>query len=301
MIPVLAGLLAATAWALANVGSTRAAHHVGTVSTVALTTAVGLLVAGPFALATPLPALTPQHLLGFALAGTSGVVALLLAYRAFRIGRVAIVAPIIAAQGAVAAVLSIVAGERLEPLAAAMLGVVIAGVVIVAVGSRRPEVVAEAGLATPGLAVPDFRAGVEAGASLRVVGLASLAALCFGLGLFGTALLAADLPLPWVALPSRLVGGVALLLPLAATGRLRLDRRAVPWLVLVGLGDVGGVFVFAIGAREAAATTSVFASQVAVVSTLGAALFLRERPTRVQLLGLAVVAAGTAALALSRG
>lgn len=302
MNPVVAGLIAATAWAIANVGSTRAAHHVGTVSTVSLTTAIGLLIVAPLALVSPLPPLTERHLLGFACAGLGGVIGLLLAYRAFRVGRVAVVAPIIAAQGGVAAVLSILAGERLAPLAIAMLVVVVAGVVVVALGSRASEVAAEAGVAALDApdARPGFRADVDPGASPRVVGLASLGALAFGLGLFGTGLLAQDLPLGWVALPSRFVGGALLLVPLAASRRLRLDRRALPWLVIVGLGDIGGAFVFALGAREAAATTAVFASQVAVVSAIGAALFLRERPTRIQVFGLVVVAVGTAVLALAR-
>lgn len=305
MIAVLGGLAAALAWAVANVGSTRSAHLVGTFSTVAVSTSVGLVLLVPLLVAGPVPALGPEHLVGILTAGFGGVIGLLFSYRAFRIGRVAIVAPIISAQGATSAVLTVLAGESLAPLAGAMLVVVASGVALVALGSRPSEVAAEAGPAAPvapaGDAAPAFRADVDDGATVRVVALASLGAIFFGLALFGTGQLAADLPLAWVALPSRLVGAAILLAPLAATRRFRLDRRALPWAVLVGLCDLFGAFVFAIGARDSAAITSIFASQVAVVSVIGAAIFLRERPTRIQVAGLAIVAVGTAVLALARG
>ena len=60
------------------------------------------------------------------------------------------------------------------------------------------------------------------------------------------------------------------------------------------------ILIFAAGAREAPAVASVFGSQTAVVSALGALLFFRERPTRLQTIGLIVVAVGASVLAVTR-
>lgn len=283
MIPVLAGLLAASGWAVSNLASRRAAEQIGTPSTVALSTSLGLFVCLPFILAAPAPAIGPGDLLPLAGAAFGGVIGLLFAYRAFRVGRVALVAPIITTQGAVAAVLAVAAGEALRPLTAAMLAVVMLGVIAVALGSRDPG------------------SGEGATAPLpTVLLLASLGALCFGVGMFSTGRLAGSLSLGWAALPSRLAGAGAILLPLAGSRRLRLARAALPSVLLVGLADVGSILIFAFAAKDAPAVTSVFGSQTAVVSAIGALLVFRERPSRLQAVGLIVVALGAGVLAFSR-
>lgn len=301
LAPIVGGLVAASGWAFANVASRRAADQLGTPSTVAITTSIGLLVAIPIAILGPaLPPLALRDLLFFACAGCGGVVGLLFAYRAFRVGRVALVAPIISTQGAVAAALAVLAGESLRPLTAAMLAVVAVGVVLVAIGSsgNATEVEAETGLEVPADAV---RATVpDAGLTLRVLVPATLGALCFGLGMFGTGQLAGSLPLGWVALPSRIVGVLAVALPLLGTRRLRVARPALPLVLAIGLADIGAILVFSLAARENQAVASVFGSQTAVVSALGAYAFLRERPTLLQGIGLVVVGVGAAALSLSQ-
>ena len=121
-----------------------------------------------------------------------------------------------------------------------------------------------------------------------------------GLGMFSTGQLAGALPLGWAAIPSRLVGSAVLLGPLALGGRLRISRSAIPAVLLVALSDIGAILVFSLGAREAPAVASVFGSQVAVVSALGAIVVFRERPSRLQLAGLCCVAIGAAVLAVTR-
>lgn len=292
-LPVLAGLLAATGWSVSNLASRRAALFVGTPSTVALSTTIGLAVLLPLLATEPPPALDAADLALLAGAGFGGAVGLVVAYRAYRIGQVALVAPVLSSQGAVAAVLAVLAGERLAPLTAATLAVVAAGVVLVAVGSRTPAASSSAPSASPSSAA-------HHAPPLVVLGWATLATLLFGTGMFSTGRLAGELPLAWAALPSRLVGAAILLVPLAASGRLRTSRAALPTVLLVALTDLGAILVFSIGAREAPAVASVFGSQVAVISVLLAFLFDGERPGRLQLAGLAVVAIGATVLALVR-
>ena len=61
------------------------------------------------------------------------------------------------------------------------------------------------------------------------VGLAVLAALAFGLSLYATGHVSSTVALPWVLLPPRLLGFVALAVPLALSGRLRRPGRRSRW------------------------------------------------------------------------
>jgi drug/metabolite transporter (DMT)-like permease len=89
---------------------------------------------------------------------------------------------------------------------------------------------------------------------------------------------------------------VAVLLPLAATRTLRISRSALPFVLVSGLCEVGGAAAFVLGARHSIAVTSVLASQFAALAALSAFVLFRERLTRVQLAGIAIIAAGVAAL-----
>jgi drug/metabolite transporter (DMT)-like permease len=60
--------------------------------------------------------------------------------------------------------------------------------------------------------------------------------------------------------------------------------------------EVGGAAAFVLGARHSIAVTSVLASQFAALAALAAFVLFRERLTRVQLAGIAIIAAGVAAL-----
>ena len=126
-------------------------------------------------------------------------------YAALRIGKVGIVAPIVSTEGAIAAVISVAAGERLQGVSYALLAIVAVGVVLAGAGH-------EGG-------------GGESG--LRPVLLAVGGASLFGVSLYATGRVGAELPLFWAVLPARLVGVVAVAVPLIATSRLRLTRSAL--------------------------------------------------------------------------
>ena len=106
--------------------------------------------------------------------------------------------------------------------------------------------------------------------------------------------------LGWVLLPPRLLGVVALTLPLALAGRLRLTRRAAPLVVTSGVAEVAGFTSYALGARHGIAVAAVLASQFAAFTAVGAYLLFRERLSRLQLAGVVLVIVGVAALSAVR-
>lgn len=213
-------------------------------------------------------------------AGATNVVGLLLVYAALRRGKVGIVAPVVSTEGSIAAAIAVVAGERLGAASGVLLAVIATGVVLAA-------------LAPEELPVEGERKGAS-------VGLAVLAATLFGLSLFAIGRLGDSLPVAWALLPPRVVGLATVTLPLAATKRLRLTRRALPLVVVAGLAEVGGFAFFVAGARHGLAVTAVVASQFAALATIGAYLLFHERLTGRQLAGVGLVVIGVAALTVLR-
>ena len=277
MIAVLGGLGAAVLFATATVSAARGSRLVGAESFLAGVMTVGLVIAVPFVALGGAPAGLDASSFGWlALSGTGNVAGLLFDYAALRVGRLGLVAPILATEGAIAALISVAAGERLAPGAAATLVLIAAGVVLATrTGSR------------------DVDASDQ---SRRAVLLALAAACSFGASLYATGRVSAQLPLAWALLPARLVGVATVALPLAFTGRLRLTRRAAPWVVLAGAGEVGGFAAFAVGARHGIAISAVLSSQFATLAALAGIVLFRERLARTQFAGVAAVACGVAIL-----
>src|SRR5215210_7297110 len=111
MVAILGGLGAALSWAIATLASSRSSRMIGPRSVLGWVMAVGLVAAiGPALLSTPVPLDFPE-IMGLILTGLSHSIGLLLAYGALSIGRVSIVAPIIATEGALAALISVGLGE----------------------------------------------------------------------------------------------------------------------------------------------------------------------------------------------
>jgi drug/metabolite transporter (DMT)-like permease len=283
MIAVFGGLASAALFATATVAASRGARMVGAGSFLACVMAVGLAIALPLVVAGGIPAGLDAHTLGWlALSGAGNVAGLLLDYAALRLGQVGLVAPILSTEGAIAALIAAASGERLAPGTGATLALIALGVVLAAR--------AGGGDATP--------TGERRGTAVL---LALSAAACFGTSLYATGRVSAALPLAWAVLPARLVGVAAVTLPLAFTQRLRLTRRAVPWMLLAGACEVGGFAAFALGARHGLAISAVLSSQFATLAALGGLVLLRERLARIQLAGVATVAAGVAVLSVLQG
>ncbi len=267
MIAVLGGLGAAVCWAIGTISAARASRLVGAWSALAWVMLVGLVVAAPLTAAAGLPDGIGAAEVGWlALAGAGNVGGLLLAYAAMRIGQVSITAPITSTEGAIAALLAVVTGESLRASSAVLLAGVVAGVVL-------------ASLAHSSTGAHPPRATLLAGG----------AAMLFGAGLFATARVSQSLPLAWALLPPRLVGVAAVTLPLLARGRLRIPRRALPFVVVSGLCEVAGFASYAVGSRHEIAIAAVLASQFAALTAVAAYVLFHERLRRVQLAGIVTI------------
>ena len=281
MIAILGGLGAALAWATTTLVASRATRLIDVRSLLASVMTVGLLVAAPAAAIAGVPAGLDAHsLIWLAVSGVGNVVGLLFTYSALRIGKVGLVAPITSTEGAVAAVIAVVAGERLSPGSGVTLAAIAAGVALAAVSPAEGE---------------------ARRSDRRAILFAAGAALAFGFGLYSTGRVGQDLGVAWAVLPPRVVGVAVIALPLALTGQWRMRRAAVPYVVVGGLCEVLGFASYAIGARHGLAVSAVLASQFAAIAAVVGYLVLRERLARIQVAGIVTIVVGVSVLSALHG
>jgi drug/metabolite transporter (DMT)-like permease len=240
--------------------------------------AIGLVITGPIAAAEGVPA----HLHGSAwlwllLSGGGNIVGLQLIYMAYRTGQVALVVPISSTEGAVAAVISIAAGESIGVGTGIALVLAVVGVCVTSLPADLPE----GHIETP---------------HVRTLLLAGGAALVFGVSLYATGRAAALLPSAWVVLSARVVGTVVLALPFALRGRLKLTRRALPFVIASAIAEVVGFFSYNLGTRHGIAVAAVIASQFAAIVVAFAYFFFHERLTRTQFIGICTIIVGVTLL-----
>jgi drug/metabolite transporter (DMT)-like permease len=283
IIAILGGLGAAVAWAVSTLCSSRSSRLLEPWSVVAWVMVVGFVISAPIAALQGVPGrLDGSAGAWLVAAGAGNVAGLGLAYGALRAGQVSLVAPLVSTEGAIAAVIAILAGESLAPAAGVALAVVTVGVCLAA---------------TPAADTPHRD---RAGHPESVV-LALLAALVFGASLYATARAGSLLPVAWVVLSARLVGTVALAAPLALAGRLRLTRRALPFVVVAGVCEVLGFYSYTLGSRHGIAVAAVLSSQFAAIAAVAAYVLFRERLSRIQLCGVGIVIVGVALLSALEG
>jgi drug/metabolite transporter (DMT)-like permease len=282
VIPILGGLGAAICWSVSILCSSQSARRIGAPSSLAWVMLVGSVFTLPaIALAGPVN-LGAREFGLLAVSGITNVVGILFVLTALRSGKVSVVAPITSTEGAIAAVIAVIAGEQLAPGAGLVLGAIVVGVVLAA-SERHPE------------AIQNARFG-----PITTALLALAAASCFGINLFVSGLIGQELPLAWSALPARLTGVLVIAIPLILLRRLRLTRAAAPLVLVTGLTEVLGIASFAFGAREGIAIASVISSQFAAIAAVAAVILLRERLARVQVVGVATISVGVAVLAAIR-
>jgi drug/metabolite transporter (DMT)-like permease len=282
MIAIVGGLATAVFWAISVLVSARASRLVGASSTVAGAMAIGLAIGLPVALVvSPEPDFGGSALVWMALSGFGNVVGLLLTYAAYRIGAVGIVSTIDSTEGAVAAVISVLAGEILVPGSGVVLAVIAVGVVLAA----------SAGGSEEGVPISRDRA-------IRAATLAVLSAICFAIGLYGSARAATVLPVAWAILPPRIVGVAFVAIPLLVLGRFRMSRAGLPFVAATGVVEVLGYWCFAFAARESIALASVLSSMFAPIAAVAAYVVFRERLSPRQIVGIALVVGGVAALGI---
>ncbi len=291
MIAILGGLGAAGAWAISTLCSSRSSRMIEPRSVVAGVMLVGFVITAPIAALRGIPAaLDAASAAWLVLAGAGNVAGLVLTYHALRIGQVVLVAPLVSTEGAIAAVIALLAGESLAPGVGLALAVIAAGVCVAA---------------TPASAATEARHTTAVDARdvthpAAAVTLAMLAACTFGLSLYATGKAAATLPSSWVVLSARAIGTIALVIPLAAAGRLRLSGRALPLIVASGVCEVLGFFSYAAGARDGIAVAAVLSSQFAAIAAVAAYFLFGERLNRIRLAGVVGVVAGVALLSALR-
>ncbi len=278
MIAIFGGLGAATAFAVATLCSSRSTRLMGPGPVLAWVMTIGLLIVIPWAAVVGFPEGVGADDAGWlAVAGLGNVLGLLCAYSALRIGKVGVVAPIVSTEGAIAAVIAAVAGEEIAGGVGITLAVIAVGILLAAT-AREP-----------------FSLATEASASIVAL-YAVAAALLFGVSLYATARVSADLPIVWALVPARLAGVFVVALPLALTSRLRLTRRAVPLVIGSGIAEVTGFALFAVASRHGIAVSAVLASQFAAIAGIAAFLLFGERLTRLQLAGVGLIVVGVAVL-----
>lgn len=280
MIAILGGLGAALAWAVAALCSARASRLIGSTATLAWAMLIGLVAISPLLLASGSVSLGRTELAWMGLSGLGNIIGLLAVYRAFQFGKVGIVAPIVSTEGAIAAVVSVAAGEPLSVAAGLVLGVIVAAVAVVAAAGSTDVVQDRSGIRHQPIATA-FAIG---------------AAISFGLSLYATGQVGATLPAAWAVLPARLIGVLAVAVPLALLSRLRLTRAAAPLVVAVGLAEVIGFMSFTVGATAGIAISAVLASQFAAIAAVAAHFLFGERLSARQAAGAATIAISVALL-----
>lgn len=279
MISILFGLGTAVCFAASSLLSSRAVRQIGPWSVTAWVMVFGLIITAPMLIPAGIPADLGENVGWLITAGTGNVAGILLAAAAFRIGKVGVVAPIMATEGAIAAVIAALLGESIAPIVGFFLMVIVVGIVISAIAPD-PE-------------------PLENERPVLAVVLATCAAFCFGLSLYSSGAVSGELPLAWVLLPARLVGVVALAIPLALLGRLKLTRSTLPMVVAMGIIEVIGLTLFSFGAKEQIGVTSVMASQFAPIAAVMAYVLFRERLGRLQITGVVILVLAVSGLTLA--
>ena len=240
---------------------------------------IGLTATIPLVLIAGIPTgLTGTNSIWWIVSGLGNVMGLVLAASAFRFGKVGVVAPILATEGALAATTAAILGESIAPLAAFVLLVIVGGVILAAIGKDPAP-------------SPNER-------PVRAAVLATIGAFAFGIALYATGNLSDELPIAWLLLPARGLGVVALFIPLLFLRKLKITKKAAPYVVLAGLVEVLGFTCYSIGAQYGVAVTAVLSSQFAPIAAVMAYLLFQEKLGRVQIAGVAVIVAGVIALIL---
>jgi drug/metabolite transporter (DMT)-like permease len=213
-----------------------------------------------------------------AIVGLANVAGLEIEYIAFRRGKVGVITPIASTEGAIAALIAVIAGLHISLRTALLLLVVTLGVILAAAHPDPPDPAGETtGVRSAVLALP--------------------VALLFGISLYASGRVGREVSVLWVLLPARLFGTLVLSAPLAARHQLRAPGSAWPLVAGAGAAEVVGFVSYTLGARHQLAVAAVLASQFVALAAVGAYFVFGERLTHLQLVGLVVVAVGVGLLA----
>jgi drug/metabolite transporter (DMT)-like permease len=198
---------------------------------------------------------------------------------AYRHGALSVVSPIIACEGAVIAVVNVALGNPLELTTGLMLVIATVGAAIVVHGTRGGE----GPRGTPPIAI--------------VASVAS--AVFFGIGLYSAAVAADDVGPFFPSLITRLLGLIVITAPVLLVARAGIgDKIGLRWSLAGGALDVGGMLFFVTSAQAGdVSVAGVLSAQSAAIATVLGLIVLRERMSRGQRLGFAMIIVAVTALA----
>ena len=276
---ILFGLLTALFFAAGTLASSRLVRMIGPLSAIAGMMMIGLVIITPMIFINGVPEkLNATNATWLIVGGLGNLCGLLLAYAAFRIGKVGVVAPILCTEGAIAATISGLAGESIAPIVIFLLLLIVGGVVLAAIA---PD------------PVP-----VENEQPLKAALIATTGAIIFGIGLFATGKISGELPLEWILLPARIVTLICIAIPLLLLRKFRMTRPAAPLILLAGVAEIFGYAAYTTGAAQSVAITAVLASLFAPISAVAAYLLFRERLGRQQVVAVVIIVTGVVTLTL---
>ena len=278
---ILLGILSALVWGVAGVAGSLGSRRIGARRLIAWGLIMGMALAVPLALLSgapgPIDARTGLWLLLVAATMVSGMG---FVYLGVQRGSISVVAPISALYGGVSALIAILGGEPLTALAIGSLAVAVIGGAFAASGSSS-----------------DPRgANLQQGAA---AGFAALAALVWGVQLWASSQIQAELGPSWLVLLARSVGLVIIVAPVLAQRRLSIPRRALPYAIAAGCGEVAGFTLYLLSSTYGVAQASVLTGQYGTVAALIGLTVLGERLRGIQYVGLAMIIVAVVGLTLS--
>jgi drug/metabolite transporter (DMT)-like permease len=284
---LILGSTTALMWAVSALLAAPSSRLAGPAQALFWTSVVGSGTAALFAIPSGPPEASTADwglmvLVGFGYLGGIGL--FLLAVNA---GRVSLITPIVACDGAIGTAMAAATGASITTTVGVALAVMVAGILLVTRAGPEGEGEGEGGMS---FGVARMRPVAVTAA------IAAASATAFGLVFVASGRID-DMSALWMTAIARafpLVGGLILCL---LSGRLLPERGAWKWLVAFGLIDTGGYLVYVWAAREDTAIAPVAASQYAALAAIGAVLVLHERLSRFQLGGVVALLAGIALIA----
>ena len=278
---ILLGILAATVWGIAGVAGGLAARLVGPTRAIAWAMMLGMVVAVPLALVSGAPGRVDVRTgLWILLISACMLGGLVCVYVGMRYGSISVVAPISATYGGVAALIAIVAGDPVTGLAIGALSLAVVGAVLAARGET----------ATPGAAYSNQRVAALLGAGAAVV---------WGVQLWAGGQIQDDLGASWLVASARMIGVLVIAMPLLFRGGLRVERKALPYLLVAGVGEVCGFTLYLFDSEYGIAQAAVLTGQYGTVAALIGIFVLKERLQFTQIVGLVLIVIAVIGLALA--
>jgi drug/metabolite transporter (DMT)-like permease len=282
---ILLGLLTALTWGGADFIARFATHRVGALRSMLYMQFTGFLL-----LSCVLPALGGWgHLADGSgwhpwawgvLAGCINATSCLALYRAFEIGKMAVVAPLSASYPALTLALSWMTGDRLSLMRITGILCTLVGVVVVAGGEKTPDENDVADVERSGK-----------GTGWAIFAAVGFAVLFWLLGIRIIPRVGAVQTVWMIRLTSMLLAAAVILV---AKQPLRLPRGEVRWMVLgMGAFDTGAFVLSNLGMKmEQVAVISVLGSLYGAVTVGLATIFVRERVSRWQWMGIVTIFVG---------